>query len=227
MKEKRLLELNTINDLRRRVKSTYPDWDKWTLMQRQLLLLRSSHGELTDKAGYDPSWELANMFNVPQPLIRQAVDGSPSLRKALADYDRDNAYGYGKTLKGKKMKRRTSQKDLLELISYEAIIGAIVGIQNGARPRLTEPEKPYLRRWYEELDKTFKRTTTDEEDDIGYDNWGNPYSLAEARRERRLNPYVDDDSGLPTGNWATASSDDEPPKVKLVDVRDENGESII
>ena len=39
----------SINNLRQRIISAYPDWDKWTKLQKQLLLLRSTHSEYWQK----------------------------------------------------------------------------------------------------------------------------------------------------------------------------------
>lgn len=160
------------------------------MLQRQLLLLRSSHGSFVQQDMYNPLTDIAMLLGYDVVHILSAIESSKSLQKAIHDYEQNGGYNYGTTLKGKQMKRRTSQKDLMELISYDSVVGSVVGLQTGNRPRLTESEKPYFRRWIEDLDKTYKRNT-EEEDEVYYDGWGYAHSLAEERRKRKENPNVE------------------------------------
>ena len=160
---------------------------------------------------YNPLTDIAMLLGYDVVHILSAIESSKSLQKAKHDYEQNGGYNYGTTLKGKQMKRRTSQKDLMELISYDSVVGSVVGLQTGNRPRLTESEKPYFRRWIEDLDKTYKRNT-EEEDEVYYDGWGYAHSLAEERRKRKENPNIGDDDGLPI-----LGNDGKKPEVKLFD----------
>ncbi|MBM31593.1 MAG: hypothetical protein CL764_01925 [Chloroflexi bacterium] len=143
----------SVNNLRQRIISAYPDWDKWTKLQKQLLLLRSAHGEYWQK---DPTDSLSNIlitdqyeklsmvakiFNVKKNEINKAITSSTSFMKALQDYAKSQCYRYGKTKRGKKMKRRCTSKDLLELLCYENVPSAIFSVISGSRYELIGVEQ--------------------------------------------------------------------------------------
>ena len=87
----------SINNLRQRIISAYPDWGKWTKLQKQLLLLRSTHSEYwqkdpTDKLSnilitdqYERLAMVAKIFNVKRNEISKAITSSTSFMKALQD----------------------------------------------------------------------------------------------------------------------------------------------
>jgi|ETNmetMinimDraft_12_1059888.scaffolds.fasta_scaffold17865_3 hypothetical protein len=143
----------SINNLRQRIISAYPDWDKWTKLQKQLLLLRSTHEEywqkdptdirpnilITDQ--YEKLAMVAKIFNVERNEISKSITSSTSFMKALEDYDKAQCYRYGKTKRGKKMKRRCSSKDLLELLCYENVPSAIFSVISGSRYELIGVEQ--------------------------------------------------------------------------------------
>ena len=150
--------MQTVNDLRRRITSAYPQWYEWTMLQRMLLMLRATHGEFTIKRDdyNSPLKELEKALNQDYLYIENAISNTPTLVKAFKDYWEQNGYRDGKTKKGKKMKRRCSQKDLMELISFDNVPAAIVAISSGSKQRFADSEKPYLEQWLQELDKTPK-----------------------------------------------------------------------
>jgi hypothetical protein len=150
--------MQTVNDLRRRITSAYPQWYEWTMLQRMLLMLRATHGEFTIKTDdyNSPLKELEKALNQDYLYIENAIANTPSLVKAFKDYREQDGYRYGKTKKGKKMKRRCTQQDLMQLIAYDNVPAAIVAISTGAKPRFADSEKPYLEQWLQELDKTPK-----------------------------------------------------------------------
>ena len=143
----------SINNLRQRIISAYPDWGKWTKLQKQLLLLRSTHGEYWQK---DPTDTLSNIlitdqyerlamvariFNVGKNEITNAITTSTSFMKALEAYAKAQCYRYGKTKRGKKMRRRCSSKDFLELLCYENVPSAIFSVISGSRYELIGVEQ--------------------------------------------------------------------------------------
>ena len=150
--------MQTIRDLKRRITSAYPSWYEWTMMQRMLLMLRATHGEFTIKTDdyNSPLKELEKALNQDYLYIENAIANTPTLVKAFKDYREQDGYRYGKTKKGKKMKRRCTQQDLMQLIAYDNVPAAIVAISTGAKPRFADSEKPYLEQWLQELDKTPK-----------------------------------------------------------------------
>ena len=143
----------SINNLRQRIISAYPDWGKWTKLQKQLLLLRSTHSEYwqkdpTDKlsnilitAQYERLAMVAKIFNVKRNEISKAITSSTSFMKALQDYAKAQCYRYGKTKRGKRMKRRCTSKDLLELLCYENVPSAIFSVISGSRYELIGVEQ--------------------------------------------------------------------------------------
>lgn len=163
----------SINNLRQRITSAYPSWDKWSQLQKQLLLLRSTHGEYWRKDAmdntaniliteqYDRLKEIAKIFNVDRGDIGKAIKDDEDLQKALEDYGNHNCYRYGKTKRGKKMKRRCSAKDLLELMLYEAVPSSIFAVLSSSRPRLLGIETENLNLWTEGM-SLYRNTTGDE-----------------------------------------------------------------
>ena len=173
----------SINNLRQRITTAYPKWDSWSQLQKQLLLLRSTHGEFWQKDAmdntssiliteeYDRLKEIAKIFDVNRSDIGKAILDCKDLQKALEDYARDNCYRYGRTKRGKKMKRRCSSKDLLELMLYEAVPSSIFAVLSSSRPRLLGIETENLNLWTEGM--SLYRTTTGDEgrhfaDEVSY-----------------------------------------------------------
>ena len=155
--------MQTIRDLKRRVTTAYPQWYEWTMLQRQLLMLRESHGEFTIETDYfsSPLNELTKIVNQDIMYIVESIKRCPTLVKALKDYREQKAYRFGKTKKGKKMKRRCTQQDLLQLIAYDHMPAAITAVATGAKPRFSDTEKHFLQQWIDELDKKPKGRNND------------------------------------------------------------------
>ena len=143
----------SINNLRQRIVSAYPDWNKWTKLQKQLLLLRSTHGEYWQKDPTDTLSDIlitdqyerlamvARIFNVRRNEISKAITSSTSFMEALKDYAKTQCYRFGNTKRGKKMKRRCTSKDLLELLCYENVPSAIFSVISGSRYELLGVEQ--------------------------------------------------------------------------------------
>ena len=156
--------MQTIRDLKRRITTAYPQWYEWTMLQRQLLMLRESHGEFTIETDYfsSPLNELTKVVNQDVMYIVEAIKRCPTLVQALKDYREQKAYRYGKTKKGKKMKRRCTQQDLLQLIAYDHMPAAITAVATGGKPRFSDTEKHFLQQWIAELDKKPKGKNNDD-----------------------------------------------------------------
>jgi len=163
--------MQTINDVKRRVVSSYPDWYSWTMLQRQILMLRASHGSFHQKGMFNPLTELSKIFGIDVATLMEAIESTPSLMSALSDYAKDNAYRHGKSKSGKKMQRRTKQSELLELIAYDSIPSVIVAIQSGSRPRISKSEQPFFEKWLEEFNKKPTRRRKGSIDDDGLWGW--------------------------------------------------------
>ena len=73
--------MQTIRDLKRRVCSAYPQWYEWTMLQRQLLMLRESHGEFTIETDYfsSPLNELTKIVNQDIMYIVESIKRCPTL----------------------------------------------------------------------------------------------------------------------------------------------------
>ena len=179
--------MNNINDIKRRVISGYPDWYSWSPIQRQLLMLRATHGSYRMKGMFNPLKELSKVFGIDVLTLDTAITDTPSLKKALADYDTDNAYRHGVSKSGKKMQRATRQDELMQLIAYDSIPTVITAISNGTRPRLAKTEAPFLDKYLEDIShKQTRRKRSYSVEDDGLPNWGN------WEQEEQLKPFERD-----------------------------------